>query len=444
MRERTGRMTDGGLRSSPGVPTPRRGGIWGGRREVRRGDGGGSEGEGRRSLGVGVRNEREGRSWMDAQDEAWYGPETVALEPGDVILCDFDGTITGKDTGVAMIDAVENDRGWELELRWREGEIDSRECLREQWALMDWGPEGLEKFLAQQEMDASFGELWELALRRRARLVVVSDGLDLYLDPMMRRLGYEVCDGEAVLETDFGRCVPRFVNHAFFRDGRVVIEFPHESELCDQCANCKLAHLIDVRRYFRRVIYVGDGYSDQCPAKYADLVFAKEHLAEILRREDVPFVAFDTLHDVAEALRAGTGTGFEVLEHTADYAVRARGRNLAELIAAAGRGMISLMVDTGGLAAGGTRSLQVESEDTAGLVHKALRELLYLYEDGEVPVEVRVQARENPPRAWLTVGTVRLEQARERLLGEIKAVTYHNLEIRREGGLLVTEVVFDT
>ena len=106
--------------------------------------------------------------------------------------------------------------------------------------------------------------------------------------------------------------------------------------------------------------------------------------------------------------------------------------------------MISLIVDTGGLAAGGTRSLQVEGEDAAGLVHDALRELLYLYEDGEVPVEVQVRASEDPPRAWLTVGTAGLEQARERLLGEIKAVTYHNLEIRRESGLLVTEIVFDT
>ncbi len=381
---------------------------------------------------------------MDVQDEVEYGPGSVALEPGDVILCDFDGTITGKDTGVAMIDAVDDPRGWELEVRWRRREIDSRECLREQWALMDWGPEGLEEFLAAQEMDASFRELWELVLERGARLVVVSDGLDLYLDPMMRRLGYEVCDGEAVLEADFGRCVPRFVNHAFLQDGRVEIEFPHGSKLCDQCANCKLAHLMRLRCHFRRIIYIGDGYSDQCPAKYADVVFAREHLAEILTGERVPFVAFETLHDVAEALRGGMGAGFEVLEHTADYAVRARGRDLAELITSAARGMISLIVDTGGLAAGGTRSLQVEGEDAAGLVHDALRELLYLYEDGEVPVEVQVRASEDPPRAWLTVGTAGLEQARERLLGEIKAVTYHNLEIRRESGLLVTEIVFDT
>ena len=42
---------------------------------------------------------------------------------------------------------------------------------------------------------------------------------------------------------------------------------------------------------------------------------------------------------------------FEQVEHTADYAIIARGGDLRELIENAGRGMISLLVDTQAVAA---------------------------------------------------------------------------------------------
>ena len=64
-----------------------------------------------------------------------------------------------------------------------------------------------------------------------------------------------------------------------------------------------------LRRHFRRVIYVGDAYSDVCPAKYADAVFAKSHLADILAGERVRFVPFQGLADVAAMLGGETGGG---------------------------------------------------------------------------------------------------------------------------------------
>jgi len=218
----------------------------------------------------------------------------VKLRAGDLLLCDFDGTISVKDVGVAMIDAVGDPRGWELEMQWRRGEIDSRQCLQGQWALMRWGRERFEEFIAGLAVDESFADLWRLVLERDARLLVLSDGLDLYLDPIMRRLGFEVCEGDEVLAEDFGRCVPRYVNHAYFDDeGLVRIEFPWASDLCDQCANCKLAHLMNLRRRFERIIYIGDGYSDECPAKYSDLVFAKAHLAKLMARDRLPYLPFE-------------------------------------------------------------------------------------------------------------------------------------------------------
>jgi 2-hydroxy-3-keto-5-methylthiopentenyl-1-phosphate phosphatase len=53
----------------------------------------------------------------------------------------------------------------------------------------------------------------------------------------------------------------------------------------------------------RQIAYVGDGWSDRCAAKAADLVFARGTLAEHLAAEGVPFQPFDDLFDVRDGLR---------------------------------------------------------------------------------------------------------------------------------------------
>jgi SHS2 domain-containing protein/2-hydroxy-3-keto-5-methylthiopentenyl-1-phosphate phosphatase len=310
---------------------------------------------------------------------------------------------------------------------------------------VDWDEQRFRDFLGSLDLDSSFADLWSFSTAHGARLLVLSDGLDLYLDPLMARLGLSVCAGEKVLTQDYNRCVPRFANHAFFHHGRIHIEFPHASDLCDKCANCKLAHLMNLRPHFLRVIYVGDGYSDLCPAKYADIVFAKSDLANLLSAERVLFLPFQRLSDILCALGfSSTSHDFEILDHTADYALRAWGSDLSELITSAARGMISLMLDTTGLTPTSSHSLSVDADTPEVLVHHALRELLYLFEEGMVPVAAHVQASDDPLCARLVVCTVPARTVRNRIHGHIKAVTYHNLHIRQEGQRLVTDIVLDT
>ncbi len=136
--------------------------------------------------------------------------------------------------------------------------------------------------------------------------------------------------------------------------------------------------------------------------------------------------------------------GFEVLDHTADYAIRAWGAEISELTEAAALGMMSLVLDAEGLEPAELILLTIEADTPEQLVQHCLREVLILFEDGQAPVRFHVTAIEDPPHANLAVGIVPLDQVRDRLLGEIKAVTYHNLRIGREPGRITLEVVFDT
>lgn len=134
---------------------------------------------------------------------------------------------------------------------------------------------------------------------------------------------------------------------------------------------------------------------------------------------------------------------FEVLGHTADLSVRAHGRDLRELTENAARGLLALLYRGEPPPAEGHQDLTVTAQEPEYLVQRALRELLYLLEDGGLaPVSVEVVAAAGGS-ARLRVGTVPLAAAKALLGAEIKAVTRHGLEIVKEPDGLSLTVVFD-
>jgi SHS2 domain-containing protein len=128
------------------------------------------------------------------------------------------------------------------------------------------------------------------------------------------------------------------------------------------------------------------------------------------------------------------------VEHTADWAIRIRGRDLTELFDRAAAGMVRLLVaDPSTVPLDVERSLSLESYDAEGLLVEWLGELAYLAEsDGLIFTKIKLD-RVTPTRL---TGTMRGGRAPE-LLKHIKAVTYHELAIRQIGSELEVTVVFD-
>ncbi len=136
---------------------------------------------------------------------------------------------------------------------------------------------------------------------------------------------------------------------------------------------------------------------------------------------------------------------FEQVEHTADYAIIARGCDLRELVENAGRGMISLLVEAEALTPRQQLTYIVRADSPERLLIESLRELLHLEEDeGLVPMGFAVvRLSEESLEAECDVGVVSLDEARPYLLGGIKAVTYHDLVIKPTPSGLEVQVVFD-
>ncbi|UKI42516.1 MAG: hypothetical protein L6V95_06285 [Candidatus Melainabacteria bacterium] len=52
------------------------------------------------------------------------------------IFCDFDGTITKEDTIGAFLNRFADNRWLEIEKQWKDGEIGSRDCMKQQLELV--------------------------------------------------------------------------------------------------------------------------------------------------------------------------------------------------------------------------------------------------------------------------------------------------------------------
>lgn len=138
---------------------------------------------------------------------------------------------------------------------------------------------------------------------------------------------------------------------------------------------------------------------------------------------------------------AGVGAGFELLEHTADIGIRARGATLEEAFEQAALGLAEVQ---GSLAPGPGDPVPVEvsAADPGGLLVDWLNEVLWLTETRQAALAgVRVgRVGDGAAR-----GSVLLSSGGQAPDGTlVKAVTYHRLRVEPDpdGGWLV-EVYLD-
>lgn len=207
------------------------------------------------------------------------------------ILCDFDGTIAHDDVGNLLFSTFADPAKTKpIVESWKRGEISSRECLEGEASHALVSFQDLNAFIAEREFDPFFKDFTDFAKRSGIEVVVVSDGLDYYIQRMLLRNGLAG--------------TPFYSNHLQIKDGRFEVSFPHYDMLdCRDCGNCKTHHLRQLREQDYYIVYVGNGLSDRCPSHEADLVFAKtDLLAYCEKHDDINFVPFDNFRDVEREL----------------------------------------------------------------------------------------------------------------------------------------------
>jgi SHS2 domain-containing protein len=132
-------------------------------------------------------------------------------------------------------------------------------------------------------------------------------------------------------------------------------------------------------------------------------------------------------------------SGYREIEHTADWELEAWGPDLDSLFESAARGMYSLAGTRIQASSRLSHSLNLSAQDVESLLVAFLTELLYLGEQEGMGFDrFDLHVIGNTLQAQLE-GALLLHQDKE-----IKAVTYHQLEIRSSSSHgLVVKVVFD-
>jgi len=133
---------------------------------------------------------------------------------------------------------------------------------------------------------------------------------------------------------------------------------------------------------------------------------------------------------------------YELFDHTADMGIRVRAATLPELLAPAGEGLYSVI---GNVVAGeeaGPAGFDLTGRESAELLRDYLAELLILLERNHRVVTAVDPSIYTEHRLAVTVQTGRLDGKRSSLLREVKAITYHELDIRLiPGGYEATLIV---
>lgn len=208
-----------------------------------------------------------------------------------IVFFDFDNTIATTDTFDSLLPRFsKNDRWVALEEMWEKGEIGSKECLEGQLECLHLKKEELDDHLSKIRLDPYFKKTVDLLNSKKVKTIILSDNFDYIL--------------KRVLNFNSIKSIKIYSNRLKFINGKHIPVFPFRHKSCWACAHCKTKNLFANVDKDATVIYIGDGRTDMCPAKYSHLVFAKESLLKHCRDRNITHIPYRSLKDVYNYFRS--------------------------------------------------------------------------------------------------------------------------------------------
>lgn len=205
------------------------------------------------------------------------------------VVVDFDGTVTERAVSYMLLERFGRP-GWrDLDKAYAAGELNAREVIARQFSMVDATDQEVADFARQHvQLREGFTEFVSHLRGLGYPVAIASEGLDIYIDPVLEENGVEY--------------VNVFYNEATRgADGRLVPRYPHPDMECEECGNCKSGLVKALQADGNYVVFIGNGRTDLCPARYANIVFARDGLARNLQEEGRPYILFEDFHDILEA-----------------------------------------------------------------------------------------------------------------------------------------------
>ncbi len=139
---------------------------------------------------------------------------------------------------------------------------------------------------------------------------------------------------------------------------------------------------------------------------------------------------------------------FEYLDHTADIKFRAYGATPEEMLSNAGAALFKVMVDPSTVNVNESWKVELEALNLEQLAYAWLSEIVFLFETESAVFarfDVKLQKKEIESESWMLRGVLggeRIDLSRHSFENEVKAVTWHEFQIK-DNGIWCLQVVLD-
>ena len=134
---------------------------------------------------------------------------------------------------------------------------------------------------------------------------------------------------------------------------------------------------------------------------------------------------------------------YEIIDHTADVGLRAYGKDLKTLFTNAAGGMFSILADLKNVHPQRSLKIKVEAPNIEELFLSWLSELLYQYESKKIIFKEFSVDKLDEKKICARAQGEKLDFKRHTLKTEIKAVTYHQLNVEMVKDYWQGVVIFD-
>ena len=201
----------------------------------------------------------------------------------DAIYCDFDGTITKRDSVNEFFELYAPN--WmDSEKLWIEGKISSREnAIIQVGLLKNVSQKQLDDYINSIEIDDYFLDFVDFVKSKNIKLTILSDGFDLFIKKVLERYNLNI---------------PYYANKLIYKNGEFSIEFPYYNENCYKKAGMCKCNKVKENNF----CYIGDGTSDLCIAGKADVLFASKNLHKYCEKNLIKHHSFDTFSSIIDKL----------------------------------------------------------------------------------------------------------------------------------------------
>ena len=202
--------------------------------------------------------------------------------------CDFDGTIIKNNISVLIREHFAPKAWRAIETDYLEGRITVEESNRRQFALIIEPRDRLQEFVrCHIDVRQGFAEFVADCETKGSHLVIVSSGLDFYIEAVLSELGMSD--------------IELYCGKTEFNDKGIMVRYAAQKGNTIK-HGFKLSYLNWLKQRGKSIIYIGDGLSDLEAACHADRVFATGHLAMLLKEEHIPWSYFIDFNDIRNKL----------------------------------------------------------------------------------------------------------------------------------------------